>query len=63
MENNEKVCKSLQVYKDIHKEVAKLAAWNDIKMKHLSSEIVKCMLKNHPEEIKEIIANLKLSKR
>lgn len=51
------------IKKEIHKEISKIASWNEIKIQDLCSELLSCMLTEHKEQVDAIVKILKLNRK
>lgn len=60
MTNNK--IKTVYIYKELHNKISVMASLNEITMKVLTSKIIARMFENHPDEIKEIIKEIKMKK-
>ena len=54
--------RTIQIRKELHNKIRRLAILNDLKMKIVGSEIIARMLTEHDKEVEEIIKELRILK-
>jgi len=54
--------RTVQIRKELHEKIKRLAVFNDVKLKILASEVLACMLMEHQKEVEQIIRKLRITK-
>lgn len=54
--------RTVQIRKELHGKLKQLAAFNDMKIKILASELLARMLIEHQKEVEEVIKELRITK-